>query len=206
MLMIGMTGCATRPSIIIPLANGRACEKVPYSDICDADIKAGFPDIRLTDKALDTDSDDAGYTAVTLMIRYTPDVQGPHVALRKELRCTQYDRGQPFHCALFRGPVYFDADPNDYLAAESGIPPVQAELIVHLWMQGKVVADDPDWIRVLTVRLEDVRWSALMRGALGGYMLLMHSSGCNGPVHVKIEGEGEQQVLRVTQPPEVMCV
>src|SRR5690348_6379991 len=187
LLALGAAGCATRPSITVPLVDGRPCEKVIYSALCDSDITAGFPDIKSTDTVLDTDSDDAGYTAVTVMLRYTPDVQAAHVALTKELRCTQYDRDQASHCSLFREPAYFDVDPNNYLAAESDIPPVQAKLIVHLWMQGKVVADEPDWIGVLTLRPEDVRWSILTRGILGGYILWMHSSGCNGPVHIKIE-------------------
>ena len=198
-----LLGCETTPTVTIPLnPSTRTCVNITYTRLCDSDIRARFPDIAPGDKILYSDSLDSDWP-VTDDIWYTPDNVGPHTVRTKHVICIQYGEGRDFECRLDRSDAYYDTEPNKYLVVASRVSPDQAELIVKLWMRGKIVAKNHEWLAPMLP--PDPRQVTLDSALLGGYTLTFRASGCAGPVHVRVDGEGDQQVLRVTAPPEVMC-
>jgi hypothetical protein len=170
--------------------------------ICDGDIRRRFVEISPTDKLLDSDFYNAS-EPVTLVVVYTPEVVGPHLVKTKVVVCIQDSNGQSLACQLTRQTGYYDTDPESYILAGNDVDPDTAKKVVRLWMQGKLVADQVDWLRVL--RPLDSRLYTLNYALHGIYTLDFRSSGCSGPVYVKIEGVGDAESLRVIRPPEVIC-
>lgn len=197
-----LVGCASTPSVeVLSRAPTYKCEKVPYTSLCDSDIRAKFPEILSGDKILDSDILDDDWP-VTVIVKYTPEILSEHIALTKIVVCTQYNEATDFKCQIDRPKAYYYTDPDEYLVATDAVQPDQAMLIVKLWMQGKITAKKDDWKAPLLP--QDIRWYYLDEHH-GAYVLTMVSSGCGGSVHVRIDGIGEDQVLRITESPNVIC-
>ncbi|HEX7965233.1 MAG TPA: hypothetical protein VF651_05910 [Gammaproteobacteria bacterium] len=203
-IALSATGCTSTPSMPVARAPiGASCAIAEWVPICDADIRKRFPEILPSDKILDKDFDDSA-EPVTATVTYTPEITGPHTVKAKVLICSEYGEGQDFDCHLTRPVGYYDTDPNLYLRISKQVSTDFAQQVIHLWSQGKVTVERSDWL--LSLRLTDVRNFILDYHLHGVYVLMMISSGCNGPIYIRIEGQADSEQLRVTRPPEVMCI
>lgn len=203
-LTVILDGCGSTPSVPVARAPATAgCAMAEWLPICDADIRKRFPEISPTDKILDKDFDDS-VEPVTTTVIYTPEVSGPHTVKAKVVICATYGEGQNFDCRLTQPVGYYDTDPELYLRTSNQVSADYAQQVIHLWSQGKVTAEQSDWLSAL--QLKDARHFILDYHLHGIYVLMAFSSGCNGPVYIKIEGEGDAERLRVIKPPEVMCI
>lgn len=203
-LVATLDGCGTTPSTpVARRTDAASCAIAGSFPICDADIRKRFAEISPTDKILDTDFDDS-VEPVTLTVTYTPEVAGPNLVKTKVVVCVEYDEAQSFGCQFTRSTGYYDTDPVLYILAENNVDPGVAKKVVHLWMEDKLTANEPAWLAPLDK--QHARNFILEYGLHGVYMLEMFSSGCNGPVYFKIEGEGDAQLLHLFRPPEAMCV
>lgn len=201
---LSLAGCSSAPSVpVARQSNAANCAIVPQFPICDADIRERFSGISPADKILDTDFDDSA-EPVTLKVTYTPEVVGPHLVKTKVVACVEYSEGQSFGCQLTRLTGYYDTDPSLYILAGKSVDPDLAEKVVHLWMRDKLKADDGSWLAPLDK--QHARDYVLEYDLHGVYMLDMFSSGCNGPVYFKIEGQGDGQMLHLFRPPETICI
>ena len=195
-------GCSSAPSVEVPPeAPSHKCERVPYTSLCDSDIRVKFPEILSTDKILDSDIFDDDWP-VTVIVRYTPEDLGEHAVLTKTVICTQYNDATDFKCQLIQPKAYYYTDPDEYLVATDAVQPDQVMLIVKLLMQRKITAAKDDWKAPLLP--QDIRWYSLDEHH-GTYILTMVSSGCGGSVHIRVDGIGEDEVLSITEPPDVIC-
>jgi len=204
LLIAILNGCGTTPSVAVTRAPaGAGCAIAEWVPICDSDVRKRFPEISPTDTILDKDFDDSA-EPVSATVTYTPEITGPHTVKAKVLICTAYGEGQDFDCQLTRPTGYYDTDPNLYLRISKQASTDLAQQVIHLWSQGKVTAEQSDWL--LSLRLKDVRNFILDYHLHGVYVLMMMSSGCNGPIYIRVEGAADSEQLRVTKPPEVMCI
>lgn len=197
-------GCGAIPAVEVPSKGFNAsCDNIRHSGICDSDLHARFPELLPSDRVLDSDSFDSDWP-VTVVINYTPEVVDAHTVRAKRMVCIQYREGIPFDCRLYRPTGYYEAHPDDYLVATDNVQPSIGQLIVHLWMTGRVAEKGKD--ATGEPASQDIRWYTLDHSLFKGYTFSMSSSGCGGTIHIRIDGEGERQVLRLTDPSDaIMC-